>query len=147
MKGQGSLFWRDLFPGRCFLESQAAGTQRKLPWALPAQHSHPESTSLPAKGGGSEHHPGFQLPACGIPAGGGGLGPGAENTQRLAVASGYLFGGRKREKEGEPCNWSRPGRVKTRFFKPPTDVPRICKFISVKIIVKINRFDHTPLYI
>lgn len=60
---------------------------------------------------------------------------------------GYFFGGRKREKEGESCNWFRFGRVKIRFFKFFTDVFRICKFIFVKIIVKINRFDYISLYI
>ena len=48
---------------------------------------------------------------------------------------------------GRSCNWSRLRRVKIIFIKALKSVPRICKFISMKIIAKINKFNQTQLYI
>lgn len=53
----------------------------------------------------------------------------------------------KRERGGDPCNRSRRWKVKTTFFNPLKDTLMICKFISMKIIAKINKFNHTELYI
>lgn len=55
--------------------------------------------------------------------------------------AGHGLWEKKRERGGDPCNRSR--KVKTMFFNHLKDTLKICKFISMKIIAKINKFNHT----
>lgn len=115
-----------------------------------SQHSHPEPTPFLVREGVSTI-PFFQLPASSIPGGGGGpwqAGPWpfSESVQRLVMACPMSLEEKERGGGGDACNWPRPWRVKTIFFKPPKDGLRICKFISMKIIAKIKKSNHTQQY-
>lgn len=117
------IYSRELLSGK-----PLQSTQETLPRG-PSQHSHPESTSFPTEAGRREGAPPAFL-GVKEDLGRQALGPSAEDTQRgwSRPAGSWLEGCQEGKQEG-PCNWSRPYRIKTLFFKPSKDVPRIFKFI------------------
>lgn len=63
------------------------------------------------------------------------------------MACGYLVGGRKKEKGGGGClKLVQALKSQDRRLQPPKDGLRICKFISMKITAKINKFNRSQLY-
>lgn len=73
-------------------------------------------------------------------------GPCAENTQRLAMAYGYLLEGEK-DRKGWSLQQTQALEGRDHVLQTLKDISRTCKFICMKIIAKINKFNHTQLYI